>query len=61
MIKENSKWSGEDKCFIVLYTVEVDGHVWVHYRSEYPGPAGVPLEYSCYQESFESRFRLLPE
>jgi hypothetical protein len=41
--------------------VEADSHVWVHYRTEKPGPSGTPQEYSCYQESFESRFRALPE
>jgi hypothetical protein len=62
MIKENSRWQGNDrKVFVVLHTIEVDGHAWVHYRSEKPGPSGTPTEYSCYQESFESRFTPLPE
>lgn len=62
MIKEGSKWSGNDgKVFIVLHTIEQDGHIWVHYRSEKITESGTPQEYSCYQESFESRFRLLPE
>ena len=62
MIKEGSKWSGNDgKVFIVLHTIEQDGHTWVHYRSEKPPIPGTPQEYSCYQESFESRFRPLPE
>lgn len=58
MIKQGSKWSGNDgKVFVVLHTIEADGHTWIHYRSD----SGTPQEYSCYQESFESRFRPLPE
>lgn len=62
MIKNGSKWSGNDsRVFVVLHTLEQDGHTWVHYRSEKPGENGTPQEYSCYQESFLSRFRPLPE
>jgi hypothetical protein len=57
-IKEGSRWSSITKVFIVLHVVEKDGHVWVHYRDEKGDP---PMEYSCYQESFLSRFRVLPE
>ncbi len=59
IIKEHSKWSSVDgKAFVVLHTVEAeDGHVWVHYRSD----SGTLQEYSCYQESFLSRFTPLPE
>lgn len=61
MIKQGSKWGGDGKAFIVLYIVEQDGHTWIHYRSEKVDETGTPREYSCYQESFLSRFRLLPE
>jgi hypothetical protein len=54
MIKEGSRWNaGDRKTFLVLHEVEVDGHVWVHYRDE---QGDNPREYSCYRESFLSRF-----
>jgi len=32
-VKEGSTWEGSDhKQFLVLHTIEKDGHVWVHYR-----------------------------
>ena len=56
-IKEGSKWSANDhKTFRVIQIVEVDNHVWIHYINE-----ATKIEYSCYQESFESRFKELPE
>lgn len=62
MIKQGSKWTGGKRdVFVVLHIVEQDGHTWVHYRSEKSEENGTPREYSCYQESFLSRFRLLPE
>lgn len=61
MIKDGSKWSGGDKVFVVLHTVEQEGHTWIHYRSEKAEQNGTPREYSCYQESFLSRFQPLPE
>jgi hypothetical protein len=62
MIKDGSKWGdGIDKVFIVLHSVEQNGHTWIHYRSEKVDETGTPKEYSCYQESFLSRFRPLPE
>jgi hypothetical protein len=63
MIKVGSRWEGVDKQFRVLAVVEADGHTWVHYREDLG--IKVPVlecrEYSCYEESFLSRFRLLPE
>ena len=54
MIKQGSRWSGGDhKTFMVLHTIERDGHTWIHYRDEEGDP---PKEYSCYQESFVQRF-----
>jgi hypothetical protein len=61
MIKDGTMWQGSDKKFVVLHTIELEGHTWVHYRSEKAEENGTPREYSCYQESFLSRFRLLPE
>lgn len=61
MIKQGSRWTSGDTVFVVLHTIEQEGHTWVHYRSEKADETGTPKEYSCYQESFETRFRLLPE
>jgi len=55
--KEGSRWSGtEREVFIVLHTVEVDGHTWVHYRKN-----STDTEYSCYVESFLQRFNPILE
>lgn len=49
-----SKWEGQTHrdAFRVIHTIELDGHTWVHYREE-----SNDKEYSCYLESFLSRFR----
>ena len=63
IIKEGSKWwAGCDKKFVVLHVIEQDGHTWVHYRDEKNrlSESG-PREYSCYVESFLSRFSPQPE
>jgi hypothetical protein len=62
-IKVGSRWSSIDKNFIVLAVVEADGHTWVHYREDLgiKVPTLQCREYSCYIESFVSRFNLLPE
>ena len=57
-IKLGSKWGSVDKTFVVIGVVEQLGHIWIHYREDI-GPE--PKEYSCYMESFVSRFRPLPE
>ena len=58
-IQEGTRWSASDrKVFIVIHEIEVDGHTWVHYRDEKGEPA---REYSCYKESFLSRFSKLPD
>jgi hypothetical protein len=59
-IKQGSRWTGSDhnKQFIVLSEIEHDGHIWIHYRDEKGEP---PKEYSCYKDSFLSRFKALPE
>jgi hypothetical protein len=59
-IKEGSRWTGSNhsKNFIVLSEVELDDGAWIHYRDELGNP---PTEYSCYKDSFLSRFTALPE
>jgi hypothetical protein len=61
MINAGTRWSGADgKSFMVLsITEQEDGHTWVHYRNEQIAPES-PNEYSCYLESFLSRFSPLP-
>ena len=61
MIKQGSRWDSTDgKKFIVLAEVFLDDGVWIHYREE-TNKEGTPKEYSCYRESFESRFSPLPD
>jgi hypothetical protein len=61
IIKEGSKWdNGQGKIFRVLHTIEVKGHTWVHYIKD-NASEDETREYSCYQESFLSRFNSLPE
>lgn len=60
MVKEGTVWTdGHGKWFRVLHVVELDGHTWVHYRTEpLPGRSTVDCkEYSCYQEAFLERFQ----
>ena len=62
MIKDGTIWQGGEKKFVVLHTIELEGHVWVHYRELNPSKSTLESkEYSCYQESFLSRFNPLPE
>lgn len=63
MVKAGTLWEGVDKKFRVLSVTEVDGNTWVHYREDrgIKVPAIECKEYSCYVESFLSRFRQLPE
>jgi hypothetical protein len=49
--KDGSRWTGISEVFVVLHTIELDGHTWVHYRKE-----SSETEYSCYVESFLERF-----
>lgn len=61
MIKSGSKWSGnEETIFRVIQVVELDGHTWIHYIKE-NAPEDSNREYSCYEESFLSKFRELPD
>lgn len=59
-IKQGSRWAGSGyrQVFIVLSVVETNNEIWVHYRDEIGDP---PREYSCYKDSFLSRFTKLPE
>jgi hypothetical protein len=58
MIKNGSIWASSDRTkFIVIHTIELDGKNWVHYRLHDPSKAALECkEYSCYEESFVSRF-----
>lgn len=57
MIKDGTVWQSSDKKFVVLHTIEIEGQVWVHYRDQnLKNPVAEPNEYSCYLESFLSRF-----
>jgi len=50
--KEGSKWTSSNNVFVVvLHTIDLDNHTWVHYRKESSDQA-----YSCYVESFLERF-----
>jgi hypothetical protein len=62
MVKEGSKWVGtsSDDKFHIIHLVEIDGKTWVHYIKE-NAPEDSNREYSCYLESFLTRFRPLPE
>lgn len=52
-----SKWAGNDrKVFYIKAIVDIEGHTWVHY-----GEYGTDREYSCYRESFLSRFTSIPD
>ena len=53
--KNGSRWSSQNGLIVfrVLHTIEIDGHIWVHYRDDDNGER----EYSCYVESFLERFR----
>ena len=57
-VTEGSRWMASDgKKFTVIHVIQQEGHTWVHYRSE----SNEPKEYSCYLESFLSRFSSIPE
>jgi len=58
-VKAGTRWSSTDgKEFVVIHVIEKEGHTWVHYRDNRKDE---PREYSCYVESFLSRFRINPE
>ena len=59
-IKLGSRWAGAGyrQIFVVLAEVKLDDTIWIHYRDEAGEP---PREYSCFKDSFLSRFTSLPE
>ena len=60
MIKEGSKWSSATGQELrVINVVELEGHTWVHYIKENVSEDDI-REYSCYIESFLSRFKQQP-
>jgi hypothetical protein len=60
-IKSGSRWwASNGEQFVVLATPTIDGNDWVYYRAEKLKNEEV-REYSCYKESFLSRFSPLPE
>ena len=56
MVKVGSKWVGVSDTFRVIHVVELEGHTWIHYIKE-NALEDSNREYSCYEESFLSRFR----
>ena len=60
MVKAGSKWVGnENNIFRVIHVIELDDHTWIHYIKD-NAPEESTREYSCYEESFLSRFREVP-
>jgi hypothetical protein len=60
-IREGSRWDGGDgKIFRIIQIIQIEGHTWIHYINDNL-PVSENREYSCYLESFLSRFRPLPE
>ena len=53
MVTVGSKWTGGNKLFVVMARVELEGNIWIHYRSV----ENKPKEYSCFEASFIQRFR----
>ena len=49
-------WAGPGDEFVIINIITIEGYTWIHYRDE----KKEPREYSCYLESFLSRFRELP-
>lgn len=51
-------WSNDGKKFHVMAVIELEGHVWVHYEQD---NVKAPREFSCYLESFLSRYTEIPK
>jgi hypothetical protein len=61
MIRNGSCWSASNgNVYQVIETVVLEGNTWVYYKS-YSNDADEVKEFSCYEESFLSRFHQLPE
>ena len=55
-VEPGSTWlSSDHKKFQVINTTEIDGNTWVYYR-KYNSSPDECREYSCYLESFLTRF-----
>ena len=55
-IVPGSKWFANNfEKFQVINVTEIEGHTWVYYRKFNSDPEEI-REYSCYIESFLSRF-----
>lgn len=53
-VKPGTVWtSNNEKEFVVLHVIEIEGKTWVHYRDQ---DCPECHEYSCYIESFIARF-----
>lgn len=60
-IERGSIWTSYDgRTFQVITEAVVEGNNWVHYR-RIDSYYDEPKEFSCYKESFLSRFTKLPE
>lgn len=62
-LESGTRWTSNgssSEVFIILHVIEQDNHTWVHYRRD-DNKSGTPEEFSCYQESFVSRFSPLPK
>ena len=61
MVKQGSRWSGSNgRIFVVINRTTLEGKDWIYYRTEQPVDH-LPAEFSCYEESFLSRFTPIPE
>ena len=60
MIFEQTRWDdSHGKEFRVLSRTVLDGNIWIHYIRDDKDYKEIN-EYSCYEESFLSRFRQIP-
>ena len=62
MVKVGSRWwSSNGKTFHVIDVITIESKTWVHYICENSDFETDNKEFSCYEESFLSRFSPLPE
>ncbi len=64
MVQPGTLWGSADgKRFRVISVTEIEGHTWVYYRDNRGWSVSEDQirEYSCYLESFLSRFTQMPE
>lgn len=60
-IQSGSVWSSNNGVhFQVINETLIDGNVWIHYRM-IDKETEEPKEFSCYKESFLSRFYQVPK